>query len=218
MDIIGRYGKNIIVEKPTFMRPEQMREAYDLAESKGAKIFAVYQNRYNKAVRFVKDAVSDGSLGEIRMASVRMRWCRPQRYYDRDPWRGTWSHDGGALTNQGVHYLDILRHLGGEVKRVNAVADTLAVDVEVEDAIVRPVELAVSGVDDVKRIRGTAVENFGTVIVEVIEGGDVDYRRVVPILRRHGFDGYLEIEFVNEEDKLEALAIDAAFLRDLASS
>ena len=36
----------------------------------------------------------------------------PQRYYDRDPWRGTYSHDGGALTNQGVHYIDILRHLG----------------------------------------------------------------------------------------------------------
>ena len=51
-----------------------------------------------------------------------------------------------------------------------------------------------------------------------IEGGDVDYRRVVPILQKHGFDGYLEIEFVNEEDKLEALATDAAFLRDLASS
>ncbi|NQU59343.1 MAG: Gfo/Idh/MocA family oxidoreductase [Rhodospirillales bacterium] len=145
MDIISRYGKNIIVEKPTFMRPEQMRAAYDLAESKGAKIFAVYQNRYNKAVRFVKEAVISGLLGEIRMASVRMRWCRPQRYYDRDPWRGTWSHDGGALTNQGVHYLDILRYLGGEVKSVNAIAGTLAVDVEVEDAIVATFEFQNGG-------------------------------------------------------------------------
>ena len=136
MDIIGRYEKNIIIEKPTFMRPEQMRQAYDLAASRGTQIFPVYQNRYNKAVRYVKQAVGKGQLGEVRMASVRVRWCRPQRYYDRDPWRGTWSHDGGALTNQGVHYLDILRYICGEVKRVNAVADTLAVEVEVEDAIV----------------------------------------------------------------------------------
>ena len=145
MDIISRYTKNIIVEKPTFMRPDQMRDAYELAEQKGTKIFAVYQNRYNKAVQYVKNAISNGLLGEIRMASVRMRWCRPQRYYDRDPWRGTWSHDGGALTNQGVHYLDILRYLGGEVKRVNAIADTLAVDVEVEDAIVATFEFKNGG-------------------------------------------------------------------------
>ena len=45
---------------------------------------------------------------------------------------------------------------------------------EVEDAIVKPIELAVSGVDDIKRIRSTAVENFGTVIVEILEGGDVE--------------------------------------------
>ena len=46
--------------------------------------------------------------------------------------------------------------------------------------------------------------------------GDVDYRRVVPILQEHGFDGYLEIEFVDDDDKMAALAADAAFLRELA--
>ena len=45
---------------------------------------------------------------------------------------------------------------------------------EVEDAIVRPVELAVNGLDNVKRIRGSAQENIGSVIIEVVEGENAD--------------------------------------------
>ena len=136
VDIIQRYKKSIVVEKPTFMTPLQMQEAYNVASKSGTKIFPVYQNRYNKAVSRVRSAVHSGELGKVQMASVRMRWCREQAYYQRDPWRGTWSHDGGALTNQGVHYIDLLRHLGGEIAWVNASAATLGVNVEVEDTIV----------------------------------------------------------------------------------
>ncbi len=45
---------------------------------------------------------------------------------------------------------------------------------EVEDAIVRPVELAVSGIENVKRIRSAARENVGTVTLEILEGADTD--------------------------------------------
>jgi UDP-N-acetyl-2-amino-2-deoxyglucuronate dehydrogenase len=134
-EIIERYSKSIIVEKPTFMTPLQMKDAYEIADRHGVKIFPVYQNRYNKAVDRVRHAVRSGELGKIQMASVRMRWCRQQAYYDRDPWRGTWSHDGGALTNQGVHYIDLLRHLGGEIDLVDARMATLGVEVEVEDTV-----------------------------------------------------------------------------------
>jgi len=49
-----------------------------------------------------------------------------------------------------------------------------------------------------------------------VADGFVDYHRVAGILARHGFDGYLEIEFLDEDEKLEALAKDAAFLKELA--
>jgi len=159
-DVIGRYRKNIVVEKPTFMRPDQMRRAYALAAEKGCKIFPVYQNRYNRAVRCVRRAVERGELGDVRMASARVRWCRPQRYYDRDPWRGTWSHDGGALTNQGVHYIDILRHLGGEVKRVNAIAATLGVEVEVEDTITAVFEFEAGGMGVIEITTAARPDDF----------------------------------------------------------
>ena len=62
-----------------------------------------------------------------------MRWCRPQRYYNSAQWRGTFSHDGGALANQGIHHIDLLRYLNGEVKSVNTIMKTLGSKIEVED-------------------------------------------------------------------------------------
>jgi predicted dehydrogenase len=136
MEVMQRYGKHVIVEKPTFMRPKQMIDAYEAADRLGLKLFPVFQNRYNKAVSRVRRALENGELGEIRLVTVRVRWCRPQRYYELAPWRGTFAQDGGALTNQGIHHVDLLRHLGGEVERVNATMRTLGAEIEVEDTAV----------------------------------------------------------------------------------
>jgi len=119
----------VIVEKPTFMRPEQVRDAFALAASLGVRVFPVFQNRYNLAVQRVKRAIASGELGAVRIASVRVRWCRPQRYYNLSPWRGTFAQDGGALTNQGIHHVDLLRYLGGEVRGVHVQMRTLGADI-----------------------------------------------------------------------------------------
>ena len=136
MEIISTFKKNIVIEKPTFLRHDQLNEAYKLADKFGVKIFPIFQNRYNKAVVRVKQAIENNELGDLQIFNVRVRWCRPQRYYDMSPWRGTYSHDGGALTNQGIHHLDLLRHLGGEIKEVNSIKATLGSKIEVEDSIV----------------------------------------------------------------------------------
>ncbi len=136
LEMIERWGKHVVVEKPTFMKPSQLTDAYERAASKGVHLFPVFQNRHNLAVKRVKKAIDTGELGEIRIMAVRTRWCRPQRYYDMAPWRGTFAQDGGCLTNQGIHHVDLLRHLGGEVRRVSATMRTLGAKIEVEDTVV----------------------------------------------------------------------------------
>ncbi|MBL94288.1 MAG: putative 4,5-dihydroxyphthalate dehydrogenase [Alphaproteobacteria bacterium MarineAlpha3_Bin5] len=135
-DVIQRYKKHVIIEKPTFMRLNQVAKAYEIAKTANKRIFPVFQNRYNKAVVRLRRAFDNGELGEVRLVSVRLRWCRPERYYNLAPWRGTFSHDGGALTNQTIHHIDLLRHLGGEVEKVNATMRTLGARIEVEDSVV----------------------------------------------------------------------------------
>lgn len=136
IEILEKYGKHIVVEKPTFMHPAQLAQARKKAEEKGLHIFPVFQNRYNRAVERVKQALRNEELGDIRIMNVRLRWCRPQRYYDLSEWRGTYSHDGGAITNQGIHHIDLLRYLGGDVEKVNTIMRTLGADIEVEDSVV----------------------------------------------------------------------------------
>lgn len=135
-ELMQMYGKHVVVEKPTFMRPSEVRRAYALAAEVGVRVFPVFQNRYNRAVQRVRRALQLGELGDLRVVSVRVRWCRPQRYYELAAWRGTYAQDGGALTNQGIHHVDLLRYLGGEVARVNASMRTLGADIEVEDTAV----------------------------------------------------------------------------------
>ena len=139
--IITKYKKNIIIEKPICLKSSQVAELYKLAKKNRVKIFPVFQNRYNKAIQFLKKKKTMNALGKLRIISVQVRWCRPQKYYDLADWRGTFSHDGGALTNQGIHHLDALRYLCGELKIINAKMSTLGVNVEVEDSVVANFEL-----------------------------------------------------------------------------
>lgn len=160
IEILERWGKHLIMEKPTFMRPEQLIGAYDAAERSGLKIFPVFQNRYNRAVQRVKAALDNGELGDIRVVSVRTRWCRPQRYYDMAPWRGTFSHDGGALSNQGIHHVDLLRYLGGEVATINATMRTLGADIEVEDTVVATFTYASGAVGNLEVTTAARPDDF----------------------------------------------------------
>jgi predicted dehydrogenase len=160
LEIMERWAKHVIVEKPTFMRPSQLTAAYAAADRLGLRVFPVFQNRHNKAVRRVKQALERSELGDIRIVSVRVRWCRPQRYYDMSPWRGTFSHDGGCLSNQGIHHVDLLRHLGGEVARVNASLRTLGADIEAEDTAVATLEYASGAVGVVEVTTAARPDDF----------------------------------------------------------
>ena len=149
-EILEGYGKHLVLEKPTVLRFSDLYRLDELARERGRQLFPVYQNRYNKAVVRTRQAIDTGELGELRVITVRVRWCRPQRYYDLAPWRGTYSLDGGALTNQGIHHMDLLRHLGGEVKRVNAQMHTLGANIEVEDTVTGIIEFQSGAVGTVE--------------------------------------------------------------------
>lgn len=136
IDVIERYGKHVVVEKPMVLAWADVARMESAATRAGVRIFPVYQNRYNRAVQRVRRDILAGNFGRLVLGTVRLRWCRQQRYYDRDPWRGTWAMDGGALTNQGIHYLDLLVYLMGDVRSVRARIATQLVSVEVEDTAV----------------------------------------------------------------------------------
>jgi UDP-N-acetyl-2-amino-2-deoxyglucuronate dehydrogenase len=142
LEILTKYRKSIVVEKPTFLKLSHFDEIYQTAQKLGLNVFAVFQNRYNKAVQKVKKALETEELGKPQIMTVRVRWCRPQRYYDLSAWRGTFAMDGGAITNQGVHHIDLLRYLGVELTEVKSIMSTFGADIEVEDTCVSTLKFA----------------------------------------------------------------------------
>ena len=49
-----------------------------------------------------------------------MKWYRAREYYSGSKWRGTLALDGGgALINQGIHTVDLLVYLLGDVTRMS---------------------------------------------------------------------------------------------------
>jgi len=129
-----KYGKHLLVEKPMALQLSDADKMILACKKEGVKLFIVKQNRYNLPVLKLREALLDGRFGKLVMGTVRVRWCRDQNYYDRDPWRGTWALDGGVFANQASHHIDLLGLIMGEVESVYALSKTALVNVEVEDS------------------------------------------------------------------------------------
>lgn len=113
------HGIHCIVEKPIAMSIEDANKIIDLAHAHGVKVSACHQNRFNVAVQEMRKALEAGRFGRLSHGSVHVRWNRNEEYYTQASWRGKWVSDGGALMNQCIHGIDLLRWMmGDEVEEV----------------------------------------------------------------------------------------------------
>ena len=133
---LARYGKHIMVEKPMALTIDDADAMIAACDKYGCKLFVIKQNRFNVPVLKLREAVNENRFGKLVLGTVRVRWSRNQSYYDQDAWRGTWAMDGGVLTNQASHHVDMLEWMMGEVESVFAKASTSLVNIEAEDTAV----------------------------------------------------------------------------------
>ena len=112
-------GVNVIIEKPMAMSIADANEIIARSNSRGVKVAACHQNRFNVAVQQTRKALEAGRFGRMSHGSINVRWNRNSDYYTQAPWRGTWAQDGGCLMNQCIHGIDLLRWMmGTEVDEV----------------------------------------------------------------------------------------------------
>lgn len=113
---------HVIIEKPVAMSIQDADEIIYQAEKNNVKVCACHQNRFNIAIQNTRKALENGRFGRISHGTVHVRWNRDYRYYKQALWRGTWEQDGGALMNQCIHGIDLLRWmLGDEIEEVYGV-------------------------------------------------------------------------------------------------
>ena len=183
---VAAAGKHVVVEKPIEITLAAADRLIDAARDNGVQLAVISQHRWDPGVRELKELVDSGRLGRLVLGDAIVKWYRTQQYYDSGSWRGTWRLDGGgALMNQGVHYVDLLQWIMGPVERVFARARTAAHErIEVEDVVVATLSFAGGAVGTIEASTavypglGERLEVTGTGGTAIVEAGAMTLREL----------------------------------------
>lgn len=141
-----REGKHVVLEKPMALNTADAERVCREAEINHRLLTVIFQSRFSEDVMRLKEMIRMGKLGRLTLCDLYMKFWREPSYYKSGAWRGTWLMDGGgALMNQGIHGVDLMRYLLGEVTLLRGCARTMVHDIEVEDTAVALVEYSTGG-------------------------------------------------------------------------
>ena len=127
---------HVVCEKPIAIDPKDADRMIKACKKNRVKLCVISQNRYNPGSRLVKKCIKNGSLGRIRAGRLIVSYHKPDSYYKKSDWKGTWDKEGGGvLIDQCIHFIDVIRWLVNDsVEYVQAnVANRMHKSIEVED-------------------------------------------------------------------------------------
>ena len=171
---VAKARRHVVVEKPmalTLVDAEAMIAACD---DNDVRLFVVKQNRFNVPVVKAREALDAGRFGQLVLGTVRVRWCRDQSYYDHDSWRGTWAQDGGVLSNQASHHVDMLSWFMGDVESVHARGITALAKIEAEDTAVATLKFRSGALGIVEATSATRPKDMEGSLSVLGSGGSVE--------------------------------------------
>ncbi len=130
---------HVLTEKPATMKESELLELIEISNRFSLKYGVIFQNRLNPSMQIAKELVKNNYLGDIRICSIRLHWCRYQNYYN-DGWHGTWKQDGGVINQQAIHHIDAMQWINGPFQKVSAFATNQINQLEAEDTMTALVE------------------------------------------------------------------------------
>lgn len=109
-------GKDVIVEKPPFMKSSDFDQVEAAMAASGRRVFVAENYFYRPLTRKLRKLISDGAAGDVRYLIVKA--LKEQK-------TGGWRDDvkiagGGALFEGGIHWVDLMSNIGMSVKSVTA--------------------------------------------------------------------------------------------------
>jgi len=130
----ARQGLHVLMEKPidaTTARADAL--IADCAKAR-VKLGVIFQDRFAPDLQQLKRLLDEGALGKLLLIDAQVKWYRPPEYYSGSRWRGLRLEDGGgALINHGIHTLDHLLWLFGDVESVQGKIATAWHAIDAED-------------------------------------------------------------------------------------
>ena len=185
------HGKHVVIEKPMAMTSDDADAIIKASQDTGKLVTVISQIRFSPDVQKIKKLLSENAFGKISLCSLYMKYYRTTEYYSGSNWRGSLSLDGGVLMNQGIHGIDLIEYIMGNVKEVHGKIGTLVHNIEAPDTAIAMVE-------------------FENGALGVIEGSTCAYPGFERRLEIQGDKGYV----VLKENNIEKLMINGEMVID----
>lgn len=112
-------GVPLLLEKPVGVQLDEVSELVAVARRSGVPLLVGHHRRHNPLVVRARQLIAEGALGRLLSVTALWQLKKPDSYFEV-----AWRREPGAgmlLTNL-IHDLDLLRHLCGEVREVQALA------------------------------------------------------------------------------------------------
>lgn len=188
-------GKHVVIEKPMAMTTEDADAIIKASRDTGKLVTVISQIRFSPDVQKIKKLLKENAFGKISLCSLSMNYYRTPEYYSGSNWRGSQSLDGGVLMNQGIHGIDLIEYIMGDIKDVHGKIGTLVHNIEAPDTAV-------------------AIVEFESGVLGVIEGSTCAYPGFSRRLKIQGDKGYV----VLKENNIEKLMINGEKIIDKVKS
>lgn len=125
-------GKHVIVEKPITHSAQATAQMLQCAARTGRTLTVGFNHRYFKGVKHMREAIVRGDLGELRFVKAYTG------HVGLPELKAPWMYDkrvmgGGTLMDNGIHVIDLMRYLMGDVHEVSATLPKPVWDVGVEE-------------------------------------------------------------------------------------
>lgn len=137
-------GKHVLVEKPMATTREDAQAMIDAARKTGKILMVGFTHRFFRANRHMKKLIDKGTIGKVFSVRVRMAhrgpyesWSAKADWFFRHEMAG-----GGAVLDMGIHALDIMRYLAGEIVDITGMTATVLHPIRDEDMAVAVVRFA----------------------------------------------------------------------------
>ncbi len=126
-------GKHVMVEKPFTLSKASALEAESACRRAGKVLAVGFNRRFLPAFQEMKSIIAAGGIGNI--LHLEAQFSGPSGYR-RPP--GTWRSEraenpAGGMTPRGIHVLDMMIHLCGEVESAFARSDRREVRIDTDD-------------------------------------------------------------------------------------
>lgn len=144
-------GCNVLIEKPLASSLEDCDRIIEAGDRNHVTIGTMVQRRFYRPCMRIHNAIQDGKLGRPVLGMVTMLGWRDKKYYDSDPWRGSWEGEGGGvMVNQAPHQIDLLQWYMGDVDEIYGVWKNLNHPyIEVEDTAVAVIKFKNGGIGNI---------------------------------------------------------------------